>query len=58
MDHSVILSFRVSQDMADALDSEAHRLDVARQVLIRKVCDNWLKQKDMFKIVYSEVEKC
>ena len=57
MEHNVILSFRASQDMADTLDSEAKRMDVARQVLIRKVCDNWLKQKDMFKIVYAEVKK-
>ena len=57
MEHNVILSFRVSQDMADTLDAEADRMDVARQVLIRKVCDNWLKQKDMFKIVYAEVEE-
>jgi hypothetical protein len=55
MEYNVILSFRVSQSMADALDSEADKLDIARQVLLRKIADNWLKQKDLFHIVYGEV---
>ena len=54
MDHNVILSFRVSQDVADALDCEADKLEVARQVLLRKIADNWLKQKELFHIVYKE----
>ena len=54
MENKVILSFRTSQHMADALDAEANRLDIARQVLLRKIAGSWLEQKDMFKLVYVE----
>jgi len=56
MEYNTILSFRASQDMADALDSEADRHDVARQVLLRKIVDTWMKQNDMFKLVYTKRE--
>ena len=53
MEHTRILSFRASQDFIDAIDEEAERLDVARQILLRAIVNNWMKQREMFEFVYK-----
>ena len=57
MEHSVILSFRARPDMTEALDAEAARHKIARQVLLREIVETWMKQQDMFKFVFTKREE-
>ena len=51
-----VVAFRIKKETKDLMQDIADDTDIKLQVLCRKVMESYLRQRDMFQLVYMEEE--